>query len=109
MDAMQRRKYRKEAAAWAAEGRRAMSIDPAHLLILLDEYRPPPSPTEMQRLLDQTRRELKETQSKLRVESDRANAAYAQGHAAAVLEQAETVRRLRADLSLAQTRAQSAV
>lgn len=104
MDTFWRKKYQREAAMWAAEGKLAMSIQPNHLLDLLREHRPPPDPTETERRLEALRRELRETQGKLRAESERANGEYARGHAAAVIETAAEIRTLRAQAATARAR-----
>lgn len=104
MDAFRRKKYRAEAALWAGQGKRSMSIDPAHLLLLLDEYRPPPPPSEMDRRMEALRTELVATQAKLRVESERSRSSFENGRATAVREHAEEIRRLRASAAQARTR-----
>lgn len=107
MDAFWRRKYRQDAAAWAAEGRLAMSIRPSHLLELLQDFRPAPSPTELEQRIDAMRIEVLDLRRKLASESERANRAYAEGHAAGVLENIETVRKLRAQIGTRTAKAQT--
>lgn len=107
MDVFWRKKYRKDAALWAAEGKLAMSVQPKHLLALLDEYRPPPQPHELQSRLDVMARELVGLQGKLRLESERANAAHAIGHAKAVRENGDEVKRLRAEVAQLRARNQT--
>lgn len=99
MDDYRKRKYRREAALWAAEGKRAMSVDPQHLLELIADFRPPTPPTELERRIVRLQGELAHAQAQLRQESDRANRAHAQGYAAGVLEQDKTVRELRAQIA----------
>jgi prepilin-type processing-associated H-X9-DG protein len=107
IEAFHAKRYRKEAAAWAAEGRLSMSIRPDHLLKLLDATTVSARPSQLQQQIDELRREILDLRSKLANETLRANRAYADGHAKGVLENIEEVRRLRAAAATSVSRNQS--
>lgn len=95
MDKRQLRTYRREAAVWAAEGKLAMSIRPAHLLELLDAHRPLPAPSAQEQRIEQLRREILDLRAKVLSESDRANRSKQEGFVAGVHAHAAELTHLR--------------
>lgn len=95
MDRAVRKRYRQQAALYAGQGHRSMAIDPAHLLVLLTEQAPPPTPTELEKRIVALTAELRDARVLAQAESTRARTAYQDGWAACERKHAQDLERLR--------------
>jgi hypothetical protein len=95
VDHATRKHYKQRAAQAVAQGWKAISVDPAHLLTLVLEYTPPPPPTEMDRLLQLEKDIVRSRDLRIRDLERAARTAQERGRAEGARESAEEIRRLR--------------